>query len=116
VADADERTCNVRVPDNGDTYRCGLPAVRGNFCAEHLPGAIEYGRKRIDETLTSLQVVIARQAELEGVETSKLLVSAAHRIEAKALLAVFRETRHLDLEAAEKALHRADELLKQYGG
>lgn len=110
----DKETCNVRVPDNGDTYRCGSPAVRGNFCAEHLPGAIEYGRKRIEETLASLTAVILRQAKLENEPVSKMFFSAAHRIEVNAHQAVFEERRHLDPEAAEKALQRAEELLKQH--
>ena len=116
MGSADEKTCNVRVPDNGDTYRCGSPAVRGNFCAEHLPGAIEYGRRRISETLASLQAVIVRQAELEGGKASRILLDTAHQLEAEGYKKFFDETKHLDLEAAEKALQRAEELLKQHEG
>lgn len=37
-------TCTNRLPDNGDTFECGRPAVRGHRCAECLPDAIALAR------------------------------------------------------------------------
>jgi hypothetical protein len=111
-----KQTCSVRVPDNGDSYACGSEVVRAGFCAEHLPDAIETGLKQIDHAVKVLTSLLVRQAGLQDKPASKLFLDAAHLIEAKGMRERFVEERHLDPEAAEEALRRAEALLKEYGG
>lgn len=59
------RTCTNRIPDNGDTYECGRPVVRGNACERCLPGEIEVARRKVAEAERAAADARARLAALE---------------------------------------------------
>lgn len=58
--------CVEYLPDHTDHYRCGAPAVRGGYCAEHIKDAEERARKKVRQVEEQLR---GAKRELEELTT-----------------------------------------------
>lgn len=65
MSDLRAKTCKGQLPDNGDTYTCNLPVVRGDYCHNCLPRF--YGRAwdRFNAAVAELQQACVHLLELE---------------------------------------------------